>query len=185
MATIGDDEAFLAYDALSGYLMLCAATSPLPREDPSRYAPPASVTKEIFRNRQPFHPLHVAYIMDVSFTQQHAYELLEQLIFMQSSIRTILSSVEKHKHTPITDSNPCVDMLDGDTFETDSELFIAAQDVIRARNSAVLGNLSYILKVEDEDSEEIPPLWPVSWMGLFHSISNDFAGEHTVQRLMG
>jgi hypothetical protein len=178
MATPG--EAFLARDPRFGHLVLCGPSSELPAEDASKYAPPASIAKGILRNGQPFHPDRFASIMGFDFTQQQAYDLLERLLWMRSSIETVLSHIEKHKDTPTTDVNPCVDMLDDEVFKTDSELTIMTEDIICARHSAVVKGLSYMLTTENEDGEERLPLWPVVWKDDFLSISTDFVENHPV-----
>jgi hypothetical protein len=178
MATPG--EAFLARDEKSGILVLCEPSSnPLP-EDRSQHPPPISSVKEMFRNGQPFHPDRLASLVGLDLTQQHAYELLERMLRLRSSIRAILPRIERHKDTPTTHTNPCIDMLDAEMFETDAELRIIAHDVICARHSAVLDELAYILNTEDDDGQDMFPLWPESWQSKFASVSMDFAEEDPV-----
>jgi hypothetical protein len=173
-------EAFLARDEESGNLVICEPSSnPLP-EDRSQHPPPVSSVKEMFRNSQPSHLDRLASFVGLDLTQQHAYELLERMLKLRSSIRAILPRIEKHKDTPTPHTNPCIDMLDAEKFETDAELRIIAHDVICARHSAVLDELLYILNTEDEDGQDMFPLWLEAWQSKFASVSMDFSEEHLV-----
>jgi hypothetical protein len=177
-------DPYFALDPSSRFVIIRGANSTLPPVAVEEHSAPRLNVEDMFRDGRPFLPSYTARILGARLSQDHAYDILQNLLWMLSSIRIIGAYIDEDSEDQfIRFSDPCLEMLSrkpsmGETASSRWQDRIVAQDRICARHASVIHILSRLISAQDGDYEDTPPMWPREWEQEFPRITSDFMDNH-------